>query len=128
MKKLIALGVAGVLFSTSAHAIGLGGSKSGKKFNYEACGKIVEGKTTLKEAQKMLKGKPVGSGKSAGRHYVTYSYTKGGGIGLGKFGVGLGGGKGWQYQCTLTHTAEGRILSVDMQKIETGSTGANTSL
>ena len=124
MKKLLAIAVAGLVFSTSAQAIGLGGSKSGKKFNYEACGEIVEGKTTVEEAKKMLKGKPIGSGKSAGRHYLTYSYTKGGGIGLGKFGVGVGSGKAWQYRCTIHHNAEGRILSVDMQKIESGSTGA----
>ncbi len=124
MKKIIALGVAAMVFSTSAQAIGLGGSKSGKKFNYEACGKIVEGKTTLDEAKKMLKGKPVSTGKQGGRHYTSYSFTKGGGVGVGGFGVRLGSGKAVQYTCTLTHNSEGRILTVDMQQIDTGSQGA----
>lgn len=124
MNKLIAITIAGLVFSSSVHAIGLSGSKSGKKFDYEACGEIVEGKTTLDEAKKMLKGKPVGSGKSAGRHHTIYRYTKGGGLGVGGFGVRLGGGKAVQYRCTLTHNSAGLILSVDMQKIDTGSQGA----
>lgn len=124
MKKLIAVALLGIFFTGSAHAIGLGGSKSGKKFNYEACGKIVEGKTTLEEAKKMLKGKPVSTGKNAGRHYSTYQYTKGGGLGVGAFGVRLSGGKAIQYQCTLTHNSEGRILSVDMNQTEIGTQGA----
>jgi hypothetical protein len=124
MHKLLLTAATLLIFSSSAHSIGLGGSKSGKKFNYEACAKIEEGKTNIDQAEKMLKGKPVTTGKSAGRFYRSYQFTKGGGLGIGGFGVRLGKGKAVQYTCTVTHNKAGTVLSVDMQQVDVGSSSA----
>ncbi|GAB5452496.1 MAG: hypothetical protein Hals2KO_28240 [Halioglobus sp.] len=113
------------LASTSAQAISLGGQNSGKKFDYEACGKIVEGKTKAADLDSILKGEPVTTGKQAGRFIRSYQYTKGGVLsGVGAFGISLGGNKATQFSCTVTHNSAGIVLTVDMQKVEVGSSGA----
>jgi len=111
--------------STPAAAISLGGSKSGKKFDYEACSKIVEGKTKADELDALLKSEPITTGKQGGRFYKSYQYTKAGGLGgIGAFGVSLGGSKGKQYSCTVTYNSAGIVLSVDMNQVELGSSSA----
>lgn len=123
--QVLALSLLLLMMSTSSHAISLGGQKSGKKFDYEACGEIVEGKTQSADLDKLLKSEPVTTGKQGNRFYRSYNYTKGSALsGIGAFGVNLGGNKGVQYTCTVTHNKAGTVLSVDMQKVEVGSSGA----
>ena len=120
----LVLGLAASL-SAPASAISLGGSKSGKKFDYDACSKIVEGKTKADDLDALLKSEPITTGKQGGRFYKSYQYTKSGGLGgIGAFGVSLGGSKGMQYTCTVTYNSAGIVLSVDMNQVELGSTGA----
>ncbi len=120
----LAFGLVGGL-SAPSHAIGLGGSKSGKKFDYDACAKIVEGKTKADDLDALLKSEPVSTGKNGGYFYKSYQYTKSGGIGgIGAFGVSLGGSKGKHYNCTVTYNSSGTVVSVDMNQSELGSTGA----
>ena len=123
---LIALTTAAsLLFSAQASAI-LGGGVSGNKFKYEACGKIVEGKTTYQEAEKMLEGEPISTGKTTAGFFRHYQYEKQGGIGLRTFGIGVGGSKAKSYKCFVVHNASGVITMVDMQ--ETGVDGTSTGL
>lgn len=123
-KSLVLLGLVASV-SAPTYAISLGGGKSGNKFDYEACSKIVEGKTKADELDKLLKSEPVTTGKQGGRFYKSYQYTKSAGLGgIGAFGVSLGGGKGMQYTCTATYNSAGTVLTVDMQQVEMGSTGA----
>ena len=123
-KAALVLGLAASL-SAPASAISLGGSKSGKKFDYDACSKIQEGKTKADDLDALLKSEPITTGKQGGRFYKSYQYTKSGGLGgIGAFGVSLGGSKGMQYTCTVTYNSAGIVLSVDMNQVELGSTGA----
>lgn len=119
--SLLAFAVSISLISTTAQAISLGGSKSGKKFDYEACGDIVEGKTQASELDKLLKSEPVTTGKQGKLFFRSYTYTKGGGLGgIGAFGVSLGKNKAVQYRCTVTHNKAGTVFSVDMEKSDVG--------
>ena len=63
---------------SNAHAIGLGGAKAGKKFKYEACSKIEEGVTKIDEVEKILKGKPMTTGKSGKLFFKNFYYEKSG--------------------------------------------------
>ena len=107
----------------NANALSLGGSKSGKKFNYEACGKIVEGKMTYQEAEKILKGKPMVTGKSGKLFYRKYYYEKGSTLGLSKLGLGASQGKSISYECVVLHNNKGVVTGVDMTKGEGGGSG-----
>lgn len=107
----------------NAYAFGLGLGKSGGKFDYEACGKIIEGKTTWQEAEKMLDGEPISTGKSGSHFYRLYSYEKGGALGLSKLGIGASAGKAVNYKCHVTHNKAGIVTLIDMQEIAVGSNG-----
>lgn len=123
-KSVLLIGLAASI-SVPTHAISLGGSKSGNKFDYAACSKIVEGKTKADTLDELLGAEPVTTGKSGGLFYKSYQYTKSGGLGgIGAFGVSLGGSKGKQFRCTASYNSSGTVVSVDMQEVELGSSGA----
>ena len=113
------------VYSVESAAL-LGGGKSGNKFNYEACGKIVEGKTTYKEAEKMLGAEPSSTGKNPVGFFRHYQYQKQGGLAVRAFGMNVGGSKAKSYKCFVIHNADGVITSVDMQEV--GVDGANSGL
>jgi len=126
-KKTSALVVVACMLTTPsmmAHAFKLGGGSSGKKFNYEACGKIVEGKTTVDEAKKMLGGKPVGSGKEQGYSFLAYSHTKKSGLRASLGGIGAGKSKQVRKECTLLYGADNIIINVSMNDSEGGGSDA----
>lgn len=112
-------------YSLPAAAI-FGGGVSGNKFDYEACGKIVEGKTTYQEAEKLLGAEPISTGKNGAGFFRHYQYDKEGGLGLSKFGVSIGGSQAKSYKCFLIHNAAGVVTSVDMQELGVG--GGNTGI
>lgn len=116
--------IATLFFSSQASAI-LGGGVSGNKFKYEACAKIVEGETTYEEAESMLEGEPISTGKTAAGFFRHYQYEKQGGIGLRTFGIGVGGSKTKSYKCFVVHNAKGVITSVDMQELGVGGTSSD---
>ncbi|MEM6301311.1 MAG: hypothetical protein AAF749_06185 [Pseudomonadota bacterium] len=122
--------IIGVVLSSSLYSIEsaalLGGGKSGNKFDYEACGKIVEGKTSYQEAEKMLGAEPISTGKNPVGFFRHYQYEKQGGLAVRAFGMNVGGSKAKSYKCFVIHNADGIITSVDMQA--TGVDGANTGL
>ncbi|MEO0436965.1 MAG: hypothetical protein AAF098_08660 [Pseudomonadota bacterium] len=122
---LTSLALAATLYSVESAAL-LGGGKSGNKFDYEACGKIVEGKTTYQEAEKMLGAEPISTGKNPVGFFRHYQYEKQGGLAVRAFGMNVGGSKAKSYKCFVIHNADGVITSVDMQA--TGVDGANTGL
>ena len=109
-------------YSASSAAL-LGGGKSGNEFNYEACARIVEGKTTYQEAEKLLGAEPISTGKNPVGFFRHYQYEKQGGLAVRAFGMSLGGSKAKSYKCFLVHNADGIVVSVDMQEI--GVDGAN---
>lgn len=125
LRAVLSLSVAMAGYSSGAAAI-LGGGVSGNEFDYEACGKIVEGKTTYQDAEKMLAGEPISTGKTAAGFFRHYQYEKSGGVSLRTFGIGVGGSKAKSYKCFVIHNADGVITSVDMQEL--GVDGANSSL
>ncbi len=106
------------LVSSNANAFGLGGGKSGKKFDYEACGKIREGKTTYQQAEKMLGAKPLTTGKNGSLFYPKYYYEKHGGLGLSKLGIKVGSVKGVSYECVVLHNRKGVVTTVNMQETD----------
>lgn len=112
-------------YSASSAAL-LGGGKSGNEFNYEACARIVEGKTTYQEAEKMLGAEPISTGKNPVGFFRHYQYEKQGGLAVRAFGMNLGGSKARSYKCFLVHNADGIVVSVDMQEI--GVDGANSGI
>ena len=122
--------IIGVVLSSSLYSIEsaalLGGGKSGNKFDYEACGKIVEGKTSYQEAENMLGSEPISTGKNPVGFFRHYQYEKQGGLAVRAFGMNVGGSKAKSYKCFVIHNADGIITSVDMQA--TGVDGANTGL
>ncbi|MFK7975358.1 MAG: hypothetical protein AB8C02_04445 [Halioglobus sp.] len=123
-KSALLLGLAASV-SAPTYAISLGGSKSGNKFDYAACSKIVEGKTKADTLDALLGAEPVTTGKSGGLFYKSYQYNKSGGLGgIGAFGVSLGGSKGKQFRCTVNYNSSGTVVNVDMQEVEMGSSGA----
>ncbi|GAB5415188.1 MAG: hypothetical protein Cons2KO_27910 [Congregibacter sp.] len=113
------------VYSSPSHAI-LGGGVSGNKFDYAACAKIVEGKTHYEEAEKMLGGEPISTGKNVAGFFRHYQFEKQGGLGIRKFGIGIGGSKAKSYKCFVIHNADGVITAVDMQEL--GVDGANSSM
>ena len=104
----------------------LGGGKSGNEFNYEACAKIKEGETTYQEAEEMLEGEPISTGKSAAGFFRHYQFEQSGGLSLRSFGVSVGGSKGKSYKCFLIHNSDGIVTAVDMQEI--GVDGSSTGI
>lgn len=113
------------IYSVPSHAI-LGGGVSGNKFDYAACAKIKEGKTSYQEAETLLGGEPISTGKSAAGFFRHYQYEKQGGLGIRKFGIGIGGSKAKSFKCFVIHNADGIITAVDMQEI--GVDGANSGI
>jgi hypothetical protein len=106
------------LISLPTHAVfGLGGGESGAEFNYEACARIVEGKTTYQEAEALLGAEPISTGKNAVGFFRLYQYEKQGGGGISAFGVNVGGVKAKSYKCYVVHNNEDVIVSVDMEAI-----------
>lgn len=122
---IIGVALSSSLYSIESAAL-LGGGKSGNKFDYEACGKIVEGKTSYQEAEKMLGAEPISTGKNPVGFFRHYQYEKQGGLAVRAFGMNVGGSKAKSYKCFVIHNADGIITSVDMQA--TGVDGANTGL
>ena len=112
------------LLSFDTNAFGLGGGVSGNKFDYDACAKIVEGKTSYQEAEKLLGAQPISTGKTPAGFFRHYHYEKQGGLGLGKFGINIGGSKAISYKCFVSHNRAGLVTSVDMQQIEVGAGNA----
>ncbi len=106
--------------STGANAL-FGAGSSGNKFDYEACGKIIEGKTSFQQAQKMLGAEPISTGKQGALYFRHYQYEKQGGLGLSSFGISVGGSKATSYKCFVLHNKNGIIQSVDMQEIGVGN-------
>ena len=111
------------LYSGQAAAI-LGGGKSGNEFDYEACGKIVEGKTTYQEAEELLGAEPISTGKNPVGFFRHYQFEKQGGLAVRAFGMNVGGSKAKSYKCFVIHDRDGIVTSVDMQEIGVdGSSG-----
>jgi len=109
---------------STGNAINFGGSKSGKKFDYEACGKIVEGQMTYEEAEELLAGEPTVTGKSGDLFYRKYYYEKGNVISLSKLGIGGSQGKAMVYECVVLHNKKGIVTSVNMTQAEGGGSSA----
>jgi len=107
---------------------GVGGTRSGKKFNYDKVTEIKKGETTKEQVAVLLEAEPTNKGRFNDRDVWTYQYQEGGAASFWSFipylGASLGGTKVTDYTATVRFKDDGVVESVEYNKLDSGSQSA----